>query len=55
MKGNFRRPEPVFRSRDPGPRELKRRAFDAVLAKADVGSKPKPRPPVSPQSTKGPR
>ena len=49
MKRRIRKSaQPVYRSREPGPRELKRRAFDAVLAKAEQ----KPRPPVTPQESK---
>ena len=52
MKGRiFRKTAQVYRSRDPGPRELQRRHMENLYAKADVGSK-KPRPPEAPQSTK---
>ena len=55
MKGQIRKPaHSVYRDRSPGPRELKRRAFDAMYAKADVGSKPKPRPPETPQKVAKP-
>ena len=41
MKGRIRKPRTaVYRNRDPGPRELKRRALENLYAKAEVGSKP---------------
>ena len=50
MKGRIRKPtQSVFRDRSPGPRELKRRAFENLYAKADVGSKPKPPRPLETQ------
>jgi hypothetical protein len=56
MKGQIRKPaHSVYRDRSPGPRELKRRAFENLYAKADVGSKPKPpRPPETPQKVAKP-
>lgn len=52
MKGQIRKPaHSVYRDRSPGPRELKRRAFENLYAKADVGSK-KPLPPATPQNAK---
>jgi hypothetical protein len=47
MKGRIRKStQPVFRSRDPGPREMQRRHIENLYAKAEVV---KPRPPVTPQ------
>jgi hypothetical protein len=52
MKGRIRRSaQPVFRNRDPGPRELQRRYLENLYTKAEASSKPKPRPPETPDNS----
>ena len=43
--------QPVFRARDPGPRELQKRYMDRLFEKAEL-TKPKPRPIETPDNSR---